>query len=217
MPLKYAKLQHGALFLCAVLLVAAPAPARAAALTSAQVGAIVALLQSFGADQTTVAKVQAALGGSSASASLSSVSFTAMPGPQNARLAPGAKLVPFTAFALSNRTGSPVEIYGITVNRTGTGSDSYLAQIELLDTAGNTVGEGAQLDRSHQAVVGSTFMLAAGESRELIIAGTIASRNKVQGNKTLSLEVVSINASGALSGSLPITGATYTTDRTLKP
>jgi hypothetical protein len=60
-------------------------------------------------------------------------------------------------------------------------------------------------------------MLAAGESKTVTVAGTLASRNKVQGDKTLSLEVVSINASGALSGSLPITGVTYTTDRTLKP
>lgn len=48
-----------------VLLGAGPLPAQAASLTGDQINAIIGLLQSFGADSTTVANVNAALGGSS--------------------------------------------------------------------------------------------------------------------------------------------------------
>jgi hypothetical protein len=218
--MRYAFSKYVLPFACGALILAAyaPAPAQAAGLTAPQVSAILVLLQSFGADQATVARVQAALGGTAAAIGApGSVSFAAGTQPRDARVAPGTKLAPFTSFSLSNRTGSAVEIYGITVNREGTGSDSYVSQIELFDASGAMVGEGAQLDRSHQAIVGATFTLMPGETKALTIVGSIASRNKVQSDKTLSLEVVSINASGALSGSLPITGATYTTDRTLKP
>jgi hypothetical protein len=50
-------------------------PAQAASLTSAQVSAIIGLLQSFGADQGTINNVSAALGGSSTGGTLSCSSF----------------------------------------------------------------------------------------------------------------------------------------------
>lgn len=57
-----------------IISVSFAAPAQAAALTSAQVSAIISLLQSFGADASTVANVQTTLGGSSTSG-LSCASF----------------------------------------------------------------------------------------------------------------------------------------------
>jgi hypothetical protein len=47
------------------MLVGTAAPARAAGLTSAQINAIIGLLQSFGADQSVISNVQVALGGTS--------------------------------------------------------------------------------------------------------------------------------------------------------
>ena len=52
------------------------APAQAASLTSAQISAIVGLLQSFGADQATINNVSIALGGSTTNSTLSCSSFS---------------------------------------------------------------------------------------------------------------------------------------------
>ncbi len=70
--------------------------------------------------RATIAKVQASLNGSSvSSAPAGTLSFAAGTQASNARIAPGAKNVPFTTFTLSNNTSSTVTVYGITVNRTG--------------------------------------------------------------------------------------------------
>ncbi|HVV15267.1 MAG TPA: hypothetical protein VHD55_02635 [Candidatus Paceibacterota bacterium] len=189
-----------------------------AALTSSQVSAILALLVSFNADQATIAKVQASLMGPvTPSAPAGTLSFMAGTQATNARIAPGAKNVPFTTFALTNNTGGAVTVYGITVNRIGSGTDAYLSSVALLDSSGNTVGDSEALDQSHQATLGGTFTLKAGETKTLTVAGSIASKNRVQTGKNLSLEVVSINASASLHGSLPVSGTSYTVDRTLKP
>jgi hypothetical protein len=199
--------------LVAVSLFSLAAPAQAA-LTPAQVSSVILLLQSFQVDQATIAQVQAALGASPAPQG--SVSFTAGAQPVGGRIAPGTKSIPFTAFTLTNNTDSPVVVQGATVTRTGSGSDSYLSSVELLDSAGNRLGEVSTLDQSHQATVGGSFTLKAGEVKTLAVAGSIASKNSVHSDRTLSLEVVSINALAALYGSLPIKGASYTIDTRLK-
>lgn len=67
---KYLAAAIGLVFLASSL------TAQASSLTSAQVQAIVGLLQSFGADQSTIANVRAALGGSGAASASSCVSLS---------------------------------------------------------------------------------------------------------------------------------------------
>jgi len=64
----------GVLVAVALVAVAVATPVQAASLTSAQVSAIVSLLQSFGADASTVASVQGTLSGTSVSAPVVTVS-----------------------------------------------------------------------------------------------------------------------------------------------
>ncbi len=66
-------------------------PARAAALTSAQVSAIVSLLQSFGADATTVANVTASLNGQATTGSTPSTSTGSCSAMWNTNLSVGSK------------------------------------------------------------------------------------------------------------------------------
>lgn len=187
-------------------LFAAAVPAQAAGLTQAQVGAILGLLRSFDVDQPTITNVWGAL---VASAGKGSVSFLAINPAPGETVTVGSRPLPFVTFMMANNTGGPVTVNGITITRTGTGSDSYLSSVELQDSAGDTLGGEVALDTSHQATVGGTFTLAADEAKTLTVAGTIANKSKVRAGKTLSIEVDAINTTAALYGSLPINGVLY--------
>jgi hypothetical protein len=79
------------------------------------------------------------------------------------------------------------------------------------------MGISKTLNSNHQAVVGGTFTVNAGQTRTLTVAAnmdTVANLTDDAGNVAM-FSVVGVNSTGAVSGTLPITGAAHTINAAL--
>jgi hypothetical protein len=293
-------------------------PARAAALTSAQVSSIISLLQSFGADAQTIANVQASLtggtptGGSTGGTTtggacpalsrslqvgstgadvmalqkflngsattqvaatgagspglessyfgpatkaavikfqtLNSVSAIGIVGPAtraaiaavcghgttggttptgpgitvsagaqpaNALAVESASRVPFTTFTVTNNSGVVQTINGVTVTRTGFANDSVFSGIVLLNSDGTQIGNSSTLNSNHQATIGGNFTINPGQTMTLTVAGNMAANLDNYSGQIASLQVAAVNSTAAISGVLPINGASHTINSSL--
>jgi hypothetical protein len=143
-----------------------------------------------------------------------SVTVGAAAQPVNSLAPQGASRVPFTTFTLTNNSSSAVTVNSITVQRVGLGVDANFSGIVLLDQNGLQLGTAKTLNSNHQANIGDTWTLGAGQSVTLTVAGNIATGQTTAG-QVVGLQVVAINTSATVSGSLPITGASQTINTTL--
>jgi hypothetical protein len=85
-----------------------------------------------------------------------------------------------------------------------------------LDENGMQIGDSKTFNSNHQAIVGTPFVVKAGTSKVLTIAGNMAAAATVQAGQVASLTVVGVNTNGAtVSGVLPLTGAAHTINATL--
>ncbi|MEK9167807.1 MAG: peptidoglycan-binding domain-containing protein, partial [Patescibacteria group bacterium] len=143
------------------------------------------------------------------------ITVSAATHPANSLAPQGASRVPFTKITLTNNSGAAVTVNGITVERTGLGADSAFSGVVLVDDTNLQVGISKTLNSNHQAVVGDTFTLAAGETKNLTVAGNMAADNSTRAGQVVSLTVVAVNTTATVAGSLPITGASHTVNATL--
>ncbi|TSC68884.1 MAG: Uncharacterized protein G01um101456_440 [Parcubacteria group bacterium Gr01-1014_56] len=134
--------------------------------------------------------------------------------PANALAPQGASRIPFTTFTITNNSGAAVVVNNVTVQRTGFGIDANFSGIVLLDQNGLQLGTAKTLNSNHQANVGDAWTLNAGQSMTLTVAGNIAT-GQTTGGQIVSLQVVAINTSAPVNGSLPINGASHTINTTL--
>ena len=136
--------------------------------------------------------------------------------PANSLAPQGVARVPFTTFTLSNTSGAAVTVTGITVQRTGLANDSAFTGIVLVDNSNMTqVGTSKTFNSNHQAVVGDTFTLNAGETKSFTVAGNMAASLATFAGQVASLSVVGVNTTATVSGSLPISGAQHTMNASL--
>jgi hypothetical protein len=136
--------------------------------------------------------------------------------PANALAPEGASRVPFTTFTITNNSGVVQTINGITVERTGLGVDSNLAGIVLVDSTNNVqIGVSKTLNSNHQAVIGDSFTINPGETKTLTVAGNITATADATAGQIVSLKIVAVSSTAAVSGSLPIMGASHTINATL--
>lgn len=142
------------------------------------------------------------------------LSISASAQPANALAPQGASRIPFTTFTLTNNSGAAVAVNSITVQRTGFGVDANFSGIVLLDQNGLQIGTSKTLNSNHQANIGDTWTLNAGQSVTLTVAGNIATGQTTAG-QIVSLQVVAVNTSAPVNGSLPINGASHTINTTL--
>lgn len=142
------------------------------------------------------------------------LSISANAQPANALAPQGASRIPFTTFTLTNNSGAAVTVNNVTVQRTGFGVDANFSGIVLLDQNGLQIGTAKTLNSNHQANVGDAFVLGAGQSMTLTVAGNIATGQSTSG-QIVSLQIVAVNTSAPVSGSLPINGASHTINTTL--
>ena len=133
--------------------------------------------------------------------------------PANSLAPGGAARVPFTTFTLTNTTGAAVTVSGVTVERTGLASDTNFSSVVLLDESGNQVGISRVLNSNHQAVIGDTVTINAGQTRTFTVAANMAATPSA--GQIASFAVIGINTTATVSGSLPITGAAHTTNASL--
>ena len=137
--------------------------------------------------------------------------------PANSLAPGGTSRVPFTTFTLTNNTGAAVTVTGITVQRAGLAVDAVFSGVVLVDENGLQVGISKTLNSNHQATVGDTFTLNAGQTKTLTVAGNMQSAATLASyaGQVVSLSVVGVNTSVPVNGSLPITGANQTINATL--
>lgn len=135
--------------------------------------------------------------------------------PANSLAPQGASRVPFTTFTLTNGSSAAVTINGVTVQRVGLGQDAVFSGIVLVDSNNVQVGTSKTLNSNHQATVGDTFTLNAGETRTFTVAGNMGASLAAYAGQVVGLSVVGVNTTATVSGSLPITGAQQTINATL--
>lgn len=143
------------------------------------------------------------------------VTISAAAQPANSLAPQSAARVPFTTFTLTNNTSAAVSITGIVVQRTGLANDAVFAGIVLVDETGTQLGNSKTLNSNHQATVGDTFTLNPGQTKTLTVAGNMASSLSAYAGQVVSISVIGVNTSVAVSGSLPISGAQQTINASL--
>jgi len=134
-------------------------------------------------------------------------------------LAPGnAARVPFTTFTLSNNTSSAVTISSVTVQRAGLAADAAFSGVVLLDSNGLQVGLAHTFNSNHQSNIGDNFVLAAGASMTYTVAANMQSAATLAASysgQVAQMQVVAVNTTVPVAGSLPIIGASQTINGSL--
>ncbi len=134
--------------------------------------------------------------------------------PANSLAPQSAARVPFTTVVLTAGSAD-VTVNSITVEKAGLGQDAVFSGVVLLRSDGTQIGIAKTLNSNHQAMVGEPFVVKAGTSMTVTVAGNMASSLATYAGQVLGLNVVAVNAAGTVSGSLPISGAMHTINATL--
>ncbi len=135
--------------------------------------------------------------------------------PANSLAPVNASRVPFTTFTLTNNTSSSVTISSVTVQRAGLAQDAAFNGVVLVDQNGLQVGIAHTFNSNHQANIGDNFTLAAGQSMTYTVAGNMETSAGGYAGQIAQLQVVAVNTTVPVSGSLPIVGASQTINETL--
>ncbi len=135
--------------------------------------------------------------------------------PANSLAPVNASRVPFTTFTLTNNTSSSVTISSVTVQRAGLAQDAAFNGVVLIDQNGLQVGIAHTFNSNHQANIGDNFTLAAGQSMTYTVAGNMETSAGGYAGQIAQLQVVAVNTTVPVSGSLPIVGASQTINETL--
>ncbi len=134
--------------------------------------------------------------------------------PTNSLAPQGAARVPFTKVTLTAGQ-SDVTVNSITVRKAGLIDNSAFAGVVLLNEDGMQIGIAKTLNSNYEAMVGEPFVVKAGTSRTLTIAGNMSSNLASQAGQVGGLNVVGVTTSATVAGSFPITGAVHTVNATL--
>jgi trimeric autotransporter adhesin len=131
-------------------------------------------------------------------------------------LAPeSAARVPFTNFTVTAGSDGDVTLESVTVERTGLAASAAFAGVVLLDSDGVMIGTSKTLNSNDQATVGEDVVIPAGTSRTFTVGGNMAADNSTRAGQVAGLDVVAVNTSATVTGSLPIEGADHTINSTL--
>ena len=123
-------------------------------------------------------------------------------------LAPeNAARVAFTKVMLTASSDGDVTVKSITVKREGLGDDAVFAGVILVDADGTQIGSDKTFNANHQLSLNKAFIVKAGTSKTLTVAGNMATSLDSYAGQVVKLSVVAVDAgSTAVSGSLPISG-----------
>ena len=133
-----------------------------------------------------------------------------------ASLAPdSAARVPFTKFTVTAGSDGAVVLDSVVVERVGLAANASFAGVVLLDSNGVQIGNAKTLNSNNQATIGESVTVPAGQSMTFTVAGNMASDNTDRAGQVAGLNVVAVNTTAAVSGSLPISGTQHTINSTL--
>lgn len=134
--------------------------------------------------------------------------------PSNSLAPQGAARIPFTTVVLTAGS-SDVTVNSITVERAGLAQDAVFSGIVLLNSDGTQIGIAKTLNSNHQAMVGEPFVVRAGTSMTVTVAGNMNSSLSSYAGQVAGLNVVAVNTSASVVGSFPIMGAMHTINASL--
>lgn len=134
--------------------------------------------------------------------------------PANSLAPQSASRVPFTTFVLT-AGANDVTVNSVTIQRVGLANNAAFSGVVLLDSNGMQIGVSKTLNSNDQANVGEPWVVKAGTSKTYTIAGNMASSLSSYSGQVAGLNVVAVNTSASVSGSLPITGANHTINSSL--
>ncbi len=135
----------------------------------------------------------------------------------NASLLPiNSTRVPFTVVTFTAPSGNDVTVNSLVVQRTGLAADTALAGIVLLDETGKQLGIAKTLNSVHQATLSEPFVVKAGTTRTMTLAGNAETSNNSLAGQIVYISLVTVNSSAAtVDGVLPIAGAGHTVNESL--
>lgn len=142
------------------------------------------------------------------------LTVTAAAQPANSLAPQSASRIPFTKVTLTAGS-SDVTVNSITVEKAGLADDAVFSGVVLLDDSGQQIGISKTLNSNHQAMVGEPWVIKAGTSKTVTIAGNMAADLSTKAGQVAGLRVVAVNTAGTVSGALPITGALHTINASL--
>lgn len=143
-----------------------------------------------------------------------SMVVTAGAQPANSLAPESAARLPFTNFTVQAGS-SDVTINSVTVARVGLASDAVFTGVVLLKSDGTQIGIAKTFNSNHQTNVGEPYVVRAGTTEVFTIAGNMATVLDSYAGQVVALNVVAINTSATVTGSLPITGAMHTINMNL--
>lgn len=134
-----------------------------------------------------------------------------------ATLAPkGAARVPFVRAVLTASADGDITVKSITVERQGLADDAAFSGVVLIDEDGTQIGLEKTLSSTHRAVLTGPFVVKAGTSKTVTVAGNMASSLTNQAGQVAKLAIVAVDAGNAqVNASLPIVGNGMTMNDTL--
>ena len=142
------------------------------------------------------------------------LTVTAGTQPANSLAPQSASRVPFTTVTLT-AGANDVTVNSITVQRVGLAANAVFSGVVLLKSDGMQIGVAKTLNSSDQATVGEPWVIKAGTSQTLTVAGNMAASLSGYSGQVAGLNVVAVNTSASVSGSLPISGAQHTINSSL--
>lgn len=143
-----------------------------------------------------------------------SLSVSAGSQPANSLAPQSAARVPFTTVVLT-AGASDVTVNSLTVERTGLMQDAVFSGVVLLKSDGTQIGIAKTLNSNHQAMVGEPWVIKAGTSVTVTVAGNMNSSLSSYAGQVGGLNVVAVNTSASVAGSMPIMGAQHTVNASL--
>ncbi|MCX6702078.1 MAG: peptidoglycan-binding domain-containing protein [Candidatus Zambryskibacteria bacterium] len=135
--------------------------------------------------------------------------------PVNSLAPQSAARVPFTTLTLTAGSAD-VTVNSITVQRVGLGVDTVFSGVVLVDSNNLQIGTSKTFNSNHQANVGEPFVIKAGTSKTVTVSGNmLTTALTAYAGQVIGLNVVAVNTSATVTGSLPISGAQQTINASL--
>lgn len=134
--------------------------------------------------------------------------------PANGFIVSNAARVPFTKFTVTAGNDGDVVVNNVVVQRVGLIARGAFSGVELLDENGVKLGETKTLNSNDQATIGAKVTVPRGSSKTFTVAANFGSMSSYNGQNG-GLNLVTVNTSAAVSGSLPVSGAMHTVNGTL--
>lgn len=121
--------------------------------------------------------------------------------------------VPFASFTLTNNTNRLASIKNMTIRLGDASSSQVFSSLRVQDDRGvgwtGGSGVGTVFSSNGQALIGTGFTLASGETRTYTILGGMANNLSAYAGQTVTLSLIGLGTDFVVSGTLPIVGATH--------